>query len=200
MVTQRRLGGRSERVRVKVLDAALAQLLKEGYDGLNVRDVARAAEVAETTVYRRWPTTHDLAAAAVAHLAHTENPIPDTGTLEGDVRALLSQIFVLLRRPEVERILRTVAALDSRNSDAVEARKSFWRSRFAGSADIIGRAVERGELPADTDPGEFVEFLVAPAYLRVLFLDRAIDDQLLEQSVRLTMAAFTGHPVGRQKP
>ena len=49
MVTQRRLGGRSERVRVKVLDAALAQLLKEGYDGLNVRDVARAAEDAETT-------------------------------------------------------------------------------------------------------------------------------------------------------
>lgn len=200
MVTERRPGGRSERVRVGVLDAALAQLLREGYDGLNVREVARAAEVAETTIYRRWPTTHDLAAAAIAHLAHVENPIPDTGTLEEDLFALLSQIFDLLRRPEVQRILRTVAALDSRNADAVETRNQFWRSRFAGSADIVERAVERGELPKGTDAGEFIEFLVAPAYLRVLLLDRPIDDPLLEQSVRLTIAAYASHAVGRQKP
>jgi AcrR family transcriptional regulator len=200
MVTERRPGGRSERVRVGVLDAALAQLLREGYDGLNVRDVARAAEVAETTVYRRWATKHDLAAAAVAHLAQAENPIPDSGTLEGDLRALLSQIFALLRQPEVERMLRTVAALDSRNIDAVEARKNFWRSRFAGSAHIVERAVDRGELPMGTDPAVFVEFLVAPAYLRLLLLDRPLDDDLLEHSVRRTVAAFGNQAVGRQKP
>jgi AcrR family transcriptional regulator len=197
MVTERRPGGRSERVRVGVLDAALAQLLKQGYDGLNVRDVARAAEVAETTVYRRWPTTHDLAAAAIAHLAVAENPIPDTGTLEGDLYSLLSQIFDLLRRPEVERVLRAAAALDSRSPDAVEARKGFWRSRFSGSAQIVDRAVGRDELPVGTDSAELIEFLVAPAYLRVLLLDRPIDDELLEQSVRNTIAAYA---VGRQKP
>jgi AcrR family transcriptional regulator len=197
MVTERRPGGRSERVRVGVLDAALAQLLKKGYDGLTVRDVARAAEVAETTVYRRWPTTHDLAAAAVAHLAVAKNPIPDTGSLEGDLYSLLSQIFDLLRRPEVERILRTAAALDSRSPDAVEARKGFWRSRFYGSAQIVDRAVGRDELPVATDSAELIEFLVAPAYLRVLLLDRPIDDELLEQSVRNTIAAYA---VGRQKP
>ena len=191
MVTERRTGGRSERVRVGVLDAAVAQLLSEGYDGLNVRDVARAAEVAETTVYRRWSTTHDLAAAAVAHLAQAENPIPDSGTLEDDLRALLSQIFALLRQPEVERILRTVAALDSRNTDAVEARKSFWRSRFADSAHIVERAVDRGELPMGTDPAVLVEFLVAPAYLRLLLLDRPLDDALFEHSVRATIAAYS---------
>lgn len=200
MVTERRPGGRSERVRVDVLDAALAQLLRDGYDGLNVREVARAAGVAETTVYRRWPTTHDLAAAAITHLAHVENPIPDTGTLEGDLHALLSQIFDLLRRSDVQRILRAVAALDSRDAGAVEARMRFWRSRFAGSADIVDRAVERGELPTGTDPGEFVEFLVAPAYLRVLLLDRPVDDALLEQSLRLTIAAYASQAVGRQNP
>jgi len=190
MVTERRPGGRSERVRVNVLDAALAQLLRAGYDGLNVREVARAAEVAETTIYRRWPTTHDLAAAAVAHLAHAENPIPDSGTLEEDLRSLLSQIFDLLRRPEVERILRTVAALDSRNTDAVEARKNFWRNRFASSAVLVERAIDRGDLPPDTDPAVFVEFLVAPAYLRLLLLDRPLDDELFEHSVRATIAAY----------
>ena len=199
MVT-RRTGGRSERVRARVLGAALQRLLVVGYDGLNVRDVARMAEVAETTVYRRWPTTHDLAAAAVAHLTYTDNPIPNTGTLEDDLRALLRQILDLLRRPEVERILRAAAALDIRSPDAVEARRKFWRSRFAGSAHIVDRAIERGELPVGTDPGEFIEFLVAPAYLRLLLLDRPLDDDLLEHSVRLTVAAFGNQAVGRQNP
>jgi AcrR family transcriptional regulator len=196
MVT-RRPGGRSEQVRVKVLDSALAQLLDAGYDGLSIRDVARAAGVAETTIYRRWPTTHDLAAAAIAHLAHAENPIPDTGTLDGDLRALLSQIFDLLRRPEVARILRAAAALDGERSDAAEARKSFWRSRFAGSAQIVDRAVERGELRVGADPDELIEFLVAPAYLRLLLLDRPIDDALLGLSVRNTIAAYAD---GRRNP
>lgn len=172
-------------------------LLAEGYAGLNVRDVAMAAEVAETTIYRRWPTTHDLAAAAIAHLARVENPIPDTGNLEGDLRALLSQIFDLLRRPEVERVLRAAAALDSGSPDAVEARKRFWQGRFAGSARIVERAIERGELAAEVDSGDLVELLVAPAYLRLLLLDRPIDDALLELSVTNTVAAYA---VGRQKP
>lgn len=189
MVT-RRPGGRSEQVRVKVLDSALDQLVEAGYDGLSIRDVARAAGVAETTIYRRWPTPHDLAAAAIAHLAHAENPIPDTGALDRDLRSLLSQILDLLRRPEVERVLRAAAALDSRSPEAVEARNLFWRGRFAGSTLIVDRAVERGELRVGTDPGELVEFLVAPAYLRLLLIDRPIDDALLDLSVRNTIAAY----------
>ena len=68
--------------------------------------------------------------------------------------------------------------------------KRFWRSRFAGSAHIVERAVERGELPMGTDPAAFVEFLVAPAYLRLLLLDRPLDDELYEHSVRATIAAY----------
>lgn len=193
----RRPGGRSERIRLTVLDAAADQLLTHGYAGLSVREVAQAAGVAETTIYRRWPTTPDLAAAAIGHLAATEVPIPDTGTLEGDLHALLSHIVDLLRRPAVEKILRAAATLDSSDPAAVEARTAFWRRRFAGAAHIVDRAVERGEFPVGTDPDEVIEFLVAPAYLRLLLLDRPLDDALLDRSVRHTIAAYA---VGRQKP
>jgi AcrR family transcriptional regulator len=182
-----RPGGRSERVRVAILDAALAQLMSDGYDALSIGRVAKAAGVAETTVYRRWPTSADLAASALAHLAHTENPIPDTGSLAGDLRAILRQIIDLISRPDVERIVRTSAALDT---TAAETRKSFWENRLASSAAIVESAVTRGELAAGTDPGEVMEFLVAPAYLRLLLLDRPLDADLLETSVRRTLAAF----------
>jgi AcrR family transcriptional regulator len=52
-VTQRP-GGRSSRVRAAVLDATLATLMEHGYDAVTVSDVARAAGVHPTTVYRRW--------------------------------------------------------------------------------------------------------------------------------------------------
>ncbi|MEH3142908.1 MAG: TetR/AcrR family transcriptional regulator [Mycobacterium kyogaense] len=196
MVT-RRPGGRSERVRARVLEAALDHLLAAGLTGLSVRDVAAAAGVAETTVYRRWPTPTDLAAAALAEFARSENPIPDTGTFEGDLRALLGQIVDMVSRPEVERLLRAAAALDSALQGAVEARAVFWQGRFAGGARIVERAIERGEVPPDTGPAGVIEFLVAPVYLRLLLLDLPLDDALLEASVRNTLAAYA---VGRQNP
>lgn len=195
---KRRTGGRSARVRTAVLDAALEQLVTHGYEGLTVANVARAAGVAETTVYRHWPTPADLAAGAVGHLAEADNPVPDTGTLEGDLRALLSQISELLRRPEVERILRAAAALDTANPSSVEARKSFWQKRFAGAAVIVERAVQRGELGLDTEPDTLIEYLVAPTYVRLLLLDRPLDEDLLEGSVRRTLSAFCAIPPRRR--
>lgn len=189
-VVKRRTGGRSARVRAAVLDAALDELVVHGYEGLSVANVARIAGVAETTVYRHWPTPADLAAGAVAHLAESDNPVPDTGSLYGDLHALLSQISEMLRRPEVERILRAAAALDGANPTSVYARRAFWQKRFAGAAVIIERAVAREELPADTNPDNLIEFLVAPTYIRLLLLDRPLDAELAEESVRRTLTAF----------
>ncbi|CAL9639971.1 TetR/AcrR family transcriptional regulator [Streptomyces sp. enrichment culture] len=189
-----RPGGRSERVRVAVMDAAVNQLAAHGYNALSIANVAREAGVAETTVYRRWPTPADLAGGAVAHLAQTDNPVPDTGTLEGDLHALLSQIIKLVERPEVERILRAAAALDGGNAMSAQARESFWQTRFTAAGRIVERAIERGELAPGTDVFAVIEHLVAPAYMRVLLTNRPLDDELLEGSVRRTLKAFDAAP------
>ena len=51
-----RVGGRSERVVRDVLDASAKELARVGYAALRMDDVAAAAGVNKTTVYRRWPT------------------------------------------------------------------------------------------------------------------------------------------------
>src|SRR5689334_11713889 len=107
---------------------------------------------------------HELVAAAPAEFARMENPIPDTGTLKGDLRVLLAQIVDVVRRPEVERLVRATAALDSAHQP-------------------------------DTEASEVIELLVAPVYLRLLLLDRPLDDALLDRSVCNTLAAYA---VGRQ--
>src|SRR3954454_17804776 len=81
-----RPGGRSERVRSSVLAAAQELLAEGGYDALRVEDVASRAGVHKTTVYRRWPTKADLVMAVVEGRSEERVPVPDTGSLEDDLR------------------------------------------------------------------------------------------------------------------
>ena len=187
---RRRTGGRSARVREATLRATIELLLERGYDGLSIGDVARAAGVAETTVYRRWPTKAELAAAALAEFAAAANPLPDTGTLAGDLSALLAQILDLLRRPDVERLIRASSAVGSGTDGIEEARRAFFDTRLSGSGELVSRAIARGELPAGTDPEAVLEFLVGPAYVRLLLTGRPLDERLHADSVERTLRAY----------
>ncbi|MFK4109490.1 TetR-like C-terminal domain-containing protein [Streptomyces sp. NPDC002176] len=179
----RRPGGRTARTRESVLRAAADVLLTEGYEQLSFARVAAAAEVAETTVYRRWPSRARLAADALTELAGAENPVPDTGTLESDLRAFLAQIVELVARPEVLRVLRTVVSLAAEDDEVARAKEAFWAGRFAGGAAIVERAVARGELPADSDPYEVIEDLAALVYFRLLVTGRPLDGRVVDRSV-----------------
>ncbi|MFH9431951.1 TetR-like C-terminal domain-containing protein [Streptomyces sp. NPDC017615] len=185
---QRRPGGRTARNRENVLRATAEVLLREGYERLTIARVAAAAQVAETTVYRRWPSKAHLAADALSELARTGNPIPDTGTLEGDLRALLGQVVALVERPEVRRVVLTAVSLAADDDEVVAAKAAFWEARFAGAAVIVARAIERGEVAPDTDPYELIEDLAAPAYFRLLVTGRPLDDRLVDRSVELVLS------------
>jgi AcrR family transcriptional regulator len=182
-----RPGGRSARVRKAVLDATRSRLLATGFAGLTVADVAADAGVAETTIYRRWPTRTALAAAALAEFAAAENPTPDTGTLETDLRTVLTQILDLLRRPEVERIIRALAALSDDVTGMTETRNAFLQTRVASMNEIVTRATNRGEIRADVHPGDLLETLAAPTYLRLLITGLPLDDALVDRSVRAAL-------------
>ncbi|MFM9376498.1 TetR/AcrR family transcriptional regulator [Gordonia sp. VNK21] len=184
----RRTGGRSARVSEAVESAALDLLLDVGYSGLTIRGVAKAAGVAETTVYRRWPTINHLTAAALLRLAALDNPVPDTGNLEGDLTALLSQICDLLSRPEVLRVVRSAAAVEGDDPSVTEARAAFFDSRFAAATPIVDRAVARGEIPSSTDGYQLIEILVAPVYLRAVLGNRPIDGSMIGVSVAYALA------------
>ena len=149
--TQGILGGRSEQVVRRVLDAALVELVRSGFAGFRLEEVASRAAVNKTTIYRRWPSRAALVTALVDRMRTPlrERPLPNTGALEKDLVAAFTRRLAVgrtaegrawarllqeLHTPEVEAIIR----------DAVDERREEWRS-------MITRAVERGELPAGTD-------------------------------------------------
>jgi len=86
--TQRRHGTDLEQA---ILQAAWDELLQVGYGRLTYDGVARRALTSRTVIYRRWPTLGSLVDDAAKRQAST-HPIrvPDTGSLRGDLVALLN--------------------------------------------------------------------------------------------------------------
>ena len=74
-----------------ILDAAWEQLIAEGYEHFTVDTVAARARTSKPVLYRRWKTREDMLRATVRHRGAADPPaIPDTGTLRGDLLALLT--------------------------------------------------------------------------------------------------------------
>ncbi|MFC4372928.1 TetR family transcriptional regulator [Nocardia halotolerans] len=73
----------------KITDATLSLLESQGYQAVQLRAVARLAQVSLTTVYKRYPTRDDLVLAAVAQWmatnTYTELGPPRAGESLADV-------------------------------------------------------------------------------------------------------------------
>src|SRR5919199_170618 len=76
-----------------VIRKAILRLLADvGYGALTMDAVAAQAGVGKATIYRRWRTKEDLVVDTIAELHHLDSAPPDTGSLEGDLRALLHAV------------------------------------------------------------------------------------------------------------
>lgn len=180
----RRPGRPRERQADDAILAATRELLVEvGFERLTVTDVASRAGVGRPTVYRRYPTKEALVAASVEAL-RTDTPVPDTGTLAGDLREEL-----LPRAPALEQplLLQFLAMLLVANAQGSEFAHTYWRDAVAARREAFGevfeRAQARGEIPShleidllvDVVAGSILYQLMRPASMRTQRLEDRIE-------------------------
>jgi AcrR family transcriptional regulator len=168
-----------------VLDATSALLTEVGYDQLSIDDVASRAGVHKTTVYRRWPTKPALIADAARVQAAEDVPIPDTGTLLGDLQALAREVAGSIGSDAGARRARTIIAAAASSDELAAVMNSFWAHRLGEASAIIQRAVDRRELPDTTDADLLIEAVVGPIWLRLLLTGEAIDDAFADDIAEL---------------
>jgi AcrR family transcriptional regulator len=166
-----------------VLDAALAELAESGYGGLSVEAVARRAGVHKTTVYRQWPDRERLVTDALTQLSGEDLPVPDTGDLRSDLVALATTIVAQLTQPRATALVRTLVAEGHRLPAFRQTARSFWAVRFARTGGVVQRAIDRGELPPETDVPMVLEGLIAPFYLRLLVTGGDLSEELVVRTV-----------------
>lgn len=145
---------RSAAAATAILTATREALVEVGWSGLTMGDVAMRAGVAKTTLYRRWPGKNELVVDAVAEL-FDELELPDRGSLAADIEGVVLQFAAILARPEARSGLMAVVA-ESTRDDALRQRirESIVERQKRLVVQGRARAQKRGELPAETDPGE----------------------------------------------
>lgn len=147
---QRRRGGELEEA---LLDAAWEELVEVGFARLTMESVAARARTGVAVLYRRWPGKDALTMAAIAHYgAKYPVEIPDTGSLRGDMLALLGGVNDTRYSFTVVVTAAFSGLLTSTGLTPAEVRARLLGDRPMWSDQIVRRAHERGEIDLDKTP------------------------------------------------
>ncbi len=107
-------------------------------------------------------------------------PLPDTGTLRGDL-ALAAQSAIDLASTQDGRRQFVLMMPRGKDFDPTEVQRDFWSNRLISWAVVFRRAAERGELREGIDPLAATEMLAAAISFDVLFADSPIRPDFVEQ-------------------
>ncbi|HET6153324.1 MAG TPA: TetR/AcrR family transcriptional regulator [Marmoricola sp.] len=133
----------------RILAAAAELILKRGYDNMTVDEVAAKAKAGKATVYRRWAGKEDLAFAALEQLYNTELPVPDTGSIRGDLRQAFTQALEFVSSDNGKAYLRMTIAESLRDDRLGALYTSAHNSQEAAARTMFERGIARGELRSD---------------------------------------------------
>ncbi len=195
-----RLGRKRDHTRdPQILDAALEILAETGYDGMTIDMVAARARAGKATLYRRWPSKAELVLDAVACMKRGDvdlAQLPDTGTLRGDLVAMIKPHSIESGEKKLQ-IMAGLMSMLSRSPELVDAAKqAIIDPRVGVNRVLMRRAVERGEIPPDSDIETLSLISPSMAAYRVLILRKPVDREFLISLIDgvLMPAVGLGHP------
>jgi AcrR family transcriptional regulator len=151
----RRHRRRGSELESALLDAAWDELVEVGYGNLTMESIAGRAHTGIAVLYRRWANKDELVLAAIAHYGNT-HPVetPDTGTLRGDLLALLSAFSKA--RATFTAVLAAAGfsglLADTGLTPAQAREKLLDDQRIRSDQIIYQRAHDRGEINLDSIP------------------------------------------------
>ncbi|MFI7578449.1 TetR/AcrR family transcriptional regulator [Micromonospora sp. NPDC049497] len=151
--------------------AVLDLLAADGYARLTVEGVARRSGVNKTTLYRWWPSKPALVAATFRHAIARDLPVPDTGSLRGDLVALVrSKTAFFADGPG--RLAADVLAHTGADTELARLADELLGQHCAHVTEVTGRAVARGELAGPVDDMLLADLLLGPVWLRAVVTHR----------------------------
>jgi AcrR family transcriptional regulator len=146
---------RGEQLESALLEAAWDELVDVGFASLTMESVAARARTGIAVLYRRWANKDELVLAAFEHYRHVR-PVetPDTGTLRGDLLALLAAVSGA--RATFTGVVAAAAfsgLLASAGLTPAQARDKFLGDQPPWSGQVIyRRAGDRGEIDLERVP------------------------------------------------
>jgi AcrR family transcriptional regulator len=176
-------------------DAAIRQatvdlLVSEGYANLTMSGVAASAGVSTATLYRRWSSKLELV-VDVLTIRSEEWPVPDTGSLEGDCRAIVHSLVDKARTTQSTPLLAGLVGEIPRNPELADAlRATLIGPRREAFNGLFARAAKRGELRKGVDVELAADLLFGPIYHRLLFTGAPVTPKVADELADLVLKAI----------
>jgi AcrR family transcriptional regulator len=168
--------------RDSVIRAAILRLLADvGYGALTMDAVASEAGVGKATIYRRWRTKQDLVVDTISDLNRAEAEIPDTGSLEGDLRSMMRQMVAMITGPTGAATLSLLSTVPHQPALArafQDGPLAVWRQSFES---LWSRAEQRGEIPTGLANSVIAEATSALLVQRWLLTGRPVDEAYADE-------------------
>jgi AcrR family transcriptional regulator len=200
--TARRGRPRSAEAHEAILQTAASLLLDRGPDAVSMDELARRAGVSKATIYRWWPTKEALALDALyAEWAKGGGlPSPDTGTLRGDLLALLRPWVRRLRDRPYARVLGTfITKAHNDPAFAAEYLARVIAPRRENARPIFDRAVARGEIAPDVPIEVAMDLIYGAIYHRLLHGHAPVTDRFVTQVVDTALNGIAPTPARRNR-
>ena len=144
---------RSARSHQAMLQATLELLAEVGFEAMSVEAISARAGVGKTTIYRRYSNKAELVADAIESIRE-EVLIPDTGSLWGDMDALIQNAAQISLNPLGRQSVAMIISSASSNSEfALIYWTKYLQPRREAFAVVLERAKARQEVKPDLDPG-----------------------------------------------
>ena len=178
--------------RERVLTATLDLLMESGLGELTIDDISRRSGVAKTTIYRHWAGRSALVIDACSQMTDGQEAPPDTGSLEGDLRAILAGIADLLGTARWSSILPSIIAAAEHDPEFAGIHSRIQRGHAAPLRAALDQAALREEIPLAADRNAIAAALLGPLFYRRWFSREQIDAEFLEMIIQSAIAGL--HP------
>jgi AcrR family transcriptional regulator len=173
---------RVQRSRERILASAFGLLGESGLGGFSVDEVSRRSGVAKTTIYRHWATREALVLDAMAGGSQPLE-VPDTGSLEGDVQGLATELGRLLETAPWSPVVPSLVDAAERDDQFAALHGRMQR----GHADALRAVLARHDVADHTDVETIVAGVFGPLYYRRWFSREPIDDAFVAAIVQAAL-------------
>jgi AcrR family transcriptional regulator len=180
--------------RERVLTATLDLLMETGLGELTIDDISRRSGVAKTTIYRHWPNRSALVIDACSRMTDGQEEPPDTGSLEGDLKAILTNIAGLLGTARWPSILPSIVDAAEHDPEFAGLHSRIQRGHAAPLRAALDRAAQSGEIPSATDRNAITAALLGPLFYRRWFSREQIGTAFVEMIIQNALASLRQPP------
>jgi AcrR family transcriptional regulator len=176
---------RSEEAHRAILDATLSLLVEVGYSALTVEGIAQRAGVGKATIYRRWPSKLPLVVEAFGDLPAFEEA--DTGGLASDLDRILRSYVRVYNTTPLGAVVPSLAGELPHNPQLMDLFAPVVKQRRQPLIRALHRAIERGEIPPDTDLDLAADMIVGPMTVRVFFTPGKLSPKIVPAMIALAL-------------